>query len=215
VITDESRAKESRWERRPEERPRELLDAALCVFAERGYRNTRLEEVAEAAGVTKGTIYHYFATKEDLLRRAIDEHHDETFGQLDAIAGEVPASASERIHRLVRRTLGDAGSARRNVLRLLLQGIAHEVPEVHQQWLANGPFKVWRLLAALVREGQQSGEFRCDVDADVLVRTLLSGLLLQVVWQPYSAACATTLVDEDRLIGEAVDFFLHGLRPIR
>jgi AcrR family transcriptional regulator len=53
-------AKVLRWERRPDARPQELLDAALSVFAERGYRNTRLEEVAEAAGVTKGTIYHYF-----------------------------------------------------------------------------------------------------------------------------------------------------------
>jgi AcrR family transcriptional regulator len=212
VITDDNRAREAKWERRPDERPRELLDAALCVFAERGYRNTRLEEVAEAAGVTKGTIYHYFATKEDLLRRAIEEHHAEAFGQLDeAVAGET-GSASVRIQRLVRQSVGEIGSARRNVLRLLLQGIAHEVPSVHRQWLANGPFKAWKLLAALVREGQAAGEFRADVDADVTARTLLSGLLLQIVWQPDSVAGGGTPVDEQRLIDEAVDFFLHGLR---
>ena len=53
-----STAKVLRWERRPEARPQELLDAALSVFAERGYRNTRLDEVADAAGVPKGTHYH-------------------------------------------------------------------------------------------------------------------------------------------------------------
>jgi AcrR family transcriptional regulator len=212
VITDDSRTREAKWERRPEERPRELLEAALCVFAERGYRNTRLEEVAEAAGVTKGTIYHYFATKEDLLCRAIEEHHAEAFGQLETVVEAEAGSASVRIHRLVRQSVGELGSARRNVLRLLLQGIAHELPSVHRQWLAAGPFKAWQLLAALVREGQRSGEFRADVDADVTARTLLSGLLLQMIWQPDSAAGACVPVDERHLIDEAVDFFLHGLR---
>jgi AcrR family transcriptional regulator len=51
-----------KWERRPQERPQELLQAALEVFARNGYRNTTLEEIGEAAGVTKGAIYHYFAT---------------------------------------------------------------------------------------------------------------------------------------------------------
>ena len=70
----------TRWERRPDDRPNEILDAALAVFAERGYRNTRLEHVGEAAGVTKGTIYHYFANKEDLLLRAIEHRREEAFG---------------------------------------------------------------------------------------------------------------------------------------
>lgn len=213
MITDDSRTRESRWARRPEERPRELLDAALCVFAERGYRNARLEEVAEAAGVTKGTIYHYFATKEDLLCRAIAEHHAQAFGELEAIVAGEPATASARIRRLVRWTVGEMGSAQRNVLRLLLQGIAHEVPTVHRQWLATGPFKAARLLAGLVREGQRGGEFRGDVNADVAARTLLSGLLLQMVWQPDAAAATSAPSDEQRLIDDAVDFFLHGLRP--
>src|SRR5258705_11889986 len=68
-----------RWERRPEERPNELLEAALRIFAERGYSKTRLEDIAAAVGVTKGTIYHYFETKEDLLRQAIDHYHEWVF----------------------------------------------------------------------------------------------------------------------------------------
>lgn len=211
MITDESGTRESRWARRPEERPRELLDAALCVFAARGYRNARLEEVAEAAGVTKGTIYHYFATKEDLLCRAIAEHHAETFGELDALVVDEPATASARIRRLVTWSVGAMGSAQRNVLRLLLQGIAHEVPNVHREWVATGPYKAAGMLAELVRDGQRNGEFRSNVNPDVAARTLLSGLLLQLVWRPDAAT--DDAPDEQRLIDDAVDFFLHGLRP--
>ena len=64
---DSTKPKSLRWERRPAERPGELLDAALRVFAARGYRNASLEEVAAAAGVTKGAVYHHFTNKEQLL----------------------------------------------------------------------------------------------------------------------------------------------------
>jgi len=59
---------EPRWRRLPEERPKQILDAALAVFAERGLAAARLEDIAKRAGVSKGTIYLYFANKEDLLR---------------------------------------------------------------------------------------------------------------------------------------------------
>ncbi|HTK51065.1 MAG TPA: helix-turn-helix domain-containing protein, partial [Gemmatimonadaceae bacterium] len=92
-----------RWERRPDERPQEILDAALTVFAERGYRNTRLEDVGEAAGVTKGAIYHYFANKEDLLLRAIEQRSEEAFGRIEEIVRDKTAPVSTRLRLVVRR----------------------------------------------------------------------------------------------------------------
>ena len=112
-----------RWERRPEERPQELLDAAMAVFAEKGYRNTRLDEIAEAAGVTKGTIYHYFSTKEELLLRAIEHHHERVFGRLDDELREVAGPPSARIRVFVRKGFASVDPARRRVLALLLQTV--------------------------------------------------------------------------------------------
>ena len=77
------RAKGARWTRRPDERPQELLEAALHVFATQGYRTTRLEQVAAAAGVTKGAVYHYFSNKEDLLLRALELYQERAFGRLE------------------------------------------------------------------------------------------------------------------------------------
>src|SRR4051794_16119653 len=66
-------ANKPKWERKAEERPGDLLQAALDVFSRHGYRATRLEAVAEEAGVSKGTIYRYFRNKEDLLERALED----------------------------------------------------------------------------------------------------------------------------------------------
>lgn len=201
-----------RWARRPDDRPQELLDAAMTVFAEKGYRNTRLEEIAEAAGVTKGTIYHYFDTKEELLRRAIEHHHERVFGGLDRELRDVQGPASARIRALVRKGFAAGDPARRKVLALLLQGIAHEVPEAYHQWLVSGPVEGWRLLAALIEEGKEAGEFRPDVDSEVAARLLISGLLLQTVWQQHAGGVHALGIAEDRLLDEATELFLQGLR---
>ncbi|NUO64312.1 MAG: TetR/AcrR family transcriptional regulator [Gemmatimonadaceae bacterium] len=206
------RGRALRWERRPDDRPGELLDAAMTVFAEKGYRNTRLEEIAEAAGVTKGTIYHYFSTKEELLLRAIEQHHERVFGRLAEELREVAGPASERIRLFIRRGFGGTERAGRGVLALLVLGIAHEVPDAYRQWIASGPVEGWKLLARLVDEGRRAGEFRADVDAEVAARVLISGLLLQSIWQQHASGVRGLAIPEKRLLDEATELFLAGLR---
>src|SRR6478752_3886523 len=62
---------EPRWRRLPEDRPRQILTAALEVFGERGLAAARLEDIAKRAGLSKGTIYLYFPNKEELFREVI------------------------------------------------------------------------------------------------------------------------------------------------
>ena len=202
-----------RWERRPDERPQEILDAALTVFAERGYRNTRLEDVGDAAGVTKGAIYHYFANKEDLLLRAIEQRSEEAFGRIEEIVRDKTAPVSTRLRLVVRRWFGAVTKERLAVVTLLLQGIAHEAPQAFRRWLAGGPTAAMRLIATLVREGQERGEFRPDADADVAARLLVSGLLQQTVWQQYAESVPDAWIEQERLVDSALELFLHSLRP--
>ncbi|HUQ82115.1 MAG TPA: TetR/AcrR family transcriptional regulator [Gemmatimonadaceae bacterium] len=206
-------AKAIRWERRPDERPNEILDAALAVFAERGYRNTRLEHVGDAAGVSKGTIYHYFTNKEELLLRAIEHRREEAFGRIDELLRDKTAPVSTRLRLLVRRWFSDMTKERRAIVTLLVQGIAHEAPSAHRKWLAGGPTAAARVIAALIREGQTGGEFRRDADVDVAARMLVSGLLQQTVWQQYREDTPGLAVAQDRLVDSALELFLHSLRP--
>jgi AcrR family transcriptional regulator len=206
-------ARNVRWERRPDSRPQELLDAALTVFAERGYRNTRIDDVADAAGVTKGAVYHYFATKEDLLLRAIEHYHDRAFAEIGAVLRDAGGPVSARIRLMMRKAFGPVSGGRRTTLTLILQGLRHDLPHAHQQWLQSGPIAGWRLLAAMIEEGKSAGEFRADVDAEVAARVVISGLITQMVWQPLGVDVPDLLIDEDRLIDSAVDTLLHGLWP--
>ena len=66
-----ARSKDPRWRRRKEERPAEIIAAALETFAERGFAATRLDDIATRAGVTRGTLYLYFSSKEELFKAVV------------------------------------------------------------------------------------------------------------------------------------------------
>jgi AcrR family transcriptional regulator len=207
-------AKVLKWERRPDERPNELLDAALRIFAERGYANTRLEDIAAAVGVTKGTIYHYFETKEDLLRKAIEHNHQRVFLPLEKGIRDRKGPVSATIRLFLRRAFGgELDQTRQSVLTLLVQGVSREAPHVYQRWLEAGPARAWQLLAELIEEGKASGEFRNDVDSDVAARVAISGLILQLAWQQFGKGAPSVAIDRDQLIDSTSEFLLYGLRP--
>jgi AcrR family transcriptional regulator len=207
-----SAAKVLRWERRPDERIPELLEAALEVFAKNGYRNTRLDDVAVEAGVTKGTIYHYFDTKEALLLGVVEHYQALALGRVEDVLRDVGLTASERIRQLMRKTFLGRPKSGRHLLALLIRDIAHEVPRVHERWLRDGPVRLWTLIGRVVDEGQERGEFRSDADGIVASRNLVSAVLLQLMWQQHASAVPGLAVDDDRLIDSAVELFLAGLR---
>jgi AcrR family transcriptional regulator len=200
-------------EQRTDTRMHALLEAALEVFALRGYRTARLDDVAEVAGVTKGAIYHYFDTKEALLLGVVDHYQALAFGRAEDALREGGMPATARIRLLMRKVFGHSDVANRGrLLTLLLRGMAHEVPRVHERWLREGPARLWTMLARLVEEGKESGEFRRDADGEVGARVLVSGLMLQRMWQQHGDAVPELVVDQDRLLDSSVELFIASMR---
>ena len=103
-----------RWKRRPEERPSQILDAALEVFESRGLAGARREEIAEAAGISKGTIYLYFESKEALFRGVVERT---IIGAAKEFAErERTGTAVERLHELAMCRAAQAGRTVEQVL---------------------------------------------------------------------------------------------------
>ncbi len=162
--------------------------------------------------MTKGTIYH-FATKEELLLRAIEHHHERAFQPLEEVLNARRGGpVSTTIRSFLRRAFGNLDPARLSVLTLLVQGVAREVPHVFSRWLETGPARGWEILASLIEEGKAAGEFRVDVDSEVAARVALSGLILQLAWQQYAPGAPGVAIDADRMIDATADLLLHGLR---
>src|SRR6476646_6272806 len=96
---------DQRWKRRKEARPQEILEAALKVFAEKGFAAARMDEVARRAGVTKGTIYLYFPSKEELFKSLVRGAIGGTLEQVAAYAEGYDGTARELLASVL-RTIG-------------------------------------------------------------------------------------------------------------
>ena len=94
-------APKKRRARRKAERPGEILDAAFEEFIKRGYAATRLEDVAERAGVTKGTIYFYFETKERVFEEMIRHMSRPMFSELNEFIATLTGPFHTRLRSLI------------------------------------------------------------------------------------------------------------------
>jgi TetR/AcrR family transcriptional regulator len=192
--------------------PEVLLDAAFQTFAARGYRATRLEEVADAAGVTKGAIYYYFDSKEDLLRRALETRHRAIFQEIEEALVTERAPVSAKIRFVLRKVWQHWLDPRWGpAFRLMVGEVSVEFPALFRTWAAEGPIQGCTLVGRLVEEGIQRGEFRSDVDADVSARMVVSGLMLQAALHVHLGLAELAPCDPDRIFDSSVDLFLHGL----
>src|SRR4051794_29937131 len=119
-----------RWSRRKEARPQEILEAALAVFAEKGFAAARMDDVARRAGVTKGTIYLYFPSKDELFKSLVREAIGGTLAQVTAYADAYQGSARELLVSVL-RTIGTVmRTSDRIVLPKIILAEAGNFPEL-------------------------------------------------------------------------------------
>ena len=202
-----------KWERKAHERPTALFEAALDVFSKQGYRATRLEEVAEAAGVSKGTIYHYFQNKEDLLSQALEGKRTVHFARLEEELAHFKGTASEKLRFLVERGWKAwTGEAWGCYTKLMFGEIAHELPELFQQSIQQGLLRIWGFMENVILEGQKSREFRKDVNAKAIARFIHSGLSHQALLQVHMGVGKIDRCPLAQIPDAAIDLVIRGLK---
>jgi AcrR family transcriptional regulator len=170
-------------ERRPAERPDEIAQAALKLFCAKGYNSTTIDEIAAAAGITKGAVYHHFDSKEVLLESAMTTFFDRALQQATADVSKLPFSdAASRVRAIVSAAFDLWITAEfASVFCIVFGEAGKAVPRLREHFLKHGPFRGWDALAAALRDGQRQGTFRSDLDADVLARAIASGLGMQCI----------------------------------
>lgn len=168
--------------RRKAERPAEILDAAFEEFVKHGYAATRLEDVAQLAGVTKGTIYFYFDTKERVFDEMIRQMSRPVFDELNKFVVALEGPYVERLHSLIaflyRRMAEDRVS--RETLRFLIaegRRFPDLVDRHHQEFFQ--PFI--ERLRDLLEAGIAAGEFRAT-PAIKFTEIILSPAMLLNIW---------------------------------
>ena len=200
-------------QRRKEARPKELLDAALDLFVEKGFAATRSEEVASRAGVSKGTLYLYYPSKEELLKEVIRHNVVNQIAEGMEIVRAFEGSSSELLAYVLRLWWERVGETRASGILKLMMSEVRNFPEIAQFWVDEVTSPADRMIAEIVQRGIESGEFRPVKDVENAVHALVAPLLFLVMNKHSLDACHVgTTFDPKAVIEAQVDLVLHGLQ---
>lgn len=199
-----------RWERRKESRPAELMDAALELFVEKGFAATRLDDVAKRAGVSKGTLYLYFDSKEDLLKAVVREGYVAPIADAETYARAYTGSSADLLRDLMKMWWDRVGATPIAGITKLMIAEAGNFPELARFYHDEVMHRGMGLFAYTLQRGIASGEFR-PVNLDHATRLCCAPVVMTMIWKHSLGLCThDELVPEDYLETH-VDMQLRGL----
>src|SRR3989440_8789874 len=160
AVTSSKRQSKPRWKRRKDARPAEIVAAALEVFVERGFEATKLADVARRAGVTKGTVYLYFKSKEALFKAVVRETIVPVIAQGEALAQSFTGTARELVERLVREYWRLVGETELAGIPKLMMAEAATFPQLTRFYYEEVVTRGHRPMAGVIERGIKSGGVR-------------------------------------------------------
>jgi AcrR family transcriptional regulator len=199
--------------RRKQSRPQELLDAALELFAEKGFAATKAERVAQRAGVSKGTLYLYYPSKEELFKAVVRQNLSLLIAEGDQLARTYTGSSSDLLVKLMRvwwERVGMTPAA--GILKVILAEVRN-FPELAKFYDDEVITPADRLIRGTVQRGIDRGEFRSLPVAEV-ARALLAPLIFMAVHNHSFGACpvsARPAMEPGDMLKTHFDLMLKGL----
>ena len=199
-----------RWRRRKEERPAEIIAAALETFAERGFAATRLDDIAERAGVTRGTLYLYFPSKEELFKAVVRRAIVPVIARGEEMVEHSQESSAALLTKiLLMIPTAVAGSPVSAIPKLMISE-ARNFPDLAQFYLKEVIRRGRRLLTTIIARGIERGEFR-PVDMDHVFYCVVGPVLLTMLWKHSFEPYDGKRLDAQALCRAHLDLLLHGL----
>ncbi|MEJ8836729.1 TetR/AcrR family transcriptional regulator [Ramlibacter sp. AN1133] len=198
--------------RRKEARPGELLDAALHLFVEKGFAATRAEEVAARAGVSKGTLFLYFPSKEELFKAVVRENISGRFAEWEEEFEAFEGSTCDMVRYCMRVWWERIGATPASGITKLIISEARNFPDIaafYQQEVVR-PANV--LIRRILQRGVDRGEFR-SLDVEYTVFSIVAPMVFLIMMKHSLGACAPQEypLDPLRYIDTQLDNLLQGL----
>jgi AcrR family transcriptional regulator len=200
-----------RWRRRKDERPGEIVAAALAVLAERGFAAARLDDIAARAGVSKGALYLYFPTKQDLFRAVVTEAVAPHLAPILAAAESWDGRLDALLRRLIPTLAGTVAATPSigGVIKVVI-GESRNFPELARVWHDALVSKALAAVAGLIARAQARDEVKAG-DPRVFALSLISPILLGVIWRETFVPIGAPPFDLEALATQHVETALRGM----
>ena len=202
----------TRWVRRKDARPAEILDAALKVFAAKGYAAARMEDIAREAGVTKGTIYLYFDNKQAVFNALVSQTIGSTVRAVTAHLETFRGPVRELLRFALGQMAAQLVESERVVIPKIIIGESGNFPELARFYRFEVIDAGLKAFAAVIEYGIAQGEFR-PLPVEHVIRLCIAPVLLGAIWQSTFAQFDAAPYDYRGLIDTHLDVLFRGLAP--
>ena len=190
-----------------QERKNQIIDAAMTVFSKMGFSKARMDDIVEESGLSKGTLYWYFKSKDDIIIAILENLFEREFADLEPILGQTEGTISQRLSQFVEYTVSDI----QRMLKLMplayeFYALAFRQTAVRQA-LKSYLYHYLEMLDPVVQEAIERGEFRPvdPRDVSIALGAIVEGTILLWVYDP-------EIVDIDHHAQFATSVFLDGLK---
>jgi AcrR family transcriptional regulator len=199
-----------RWQRRPEARPEEILDAAQKVFGESGFARAKLDDVARLAGVSKGTLYLYFDSKETLFREMVRAKIVALLAESEALVEAHSGSYRDLLVQLITGMFHSMRDHEIVKISRVAQAEFTSFPELAQFYFQEVIVRARRLVTEVLRRGVEAGEFRF-VPHGFGARAVPSLLVHSAQVQSWFRPLDPEALSDDEALEGLIDFCLNGV----
>jgi len=210
-----AKSKKPRWQRRKDDRPAEIMTAALEVFTARGFSATRLDDVAKRAGISKGTLYLYFDSKDELFKAMVRETLVPNIELAEAQLGDDGVTTPELLVHVLRGMVSAIASPMGAIPKLIVAE-ANNFPDLARFYVEEVVGRGMSVLGRLLARGTARGEFRA-VDPVAIAPIVMGPMMVLAMWkhalEPHAPAPARGLFELGAFFENYTDLVLHGLLP--
>lgn len=203
-------SKQPRWQRRAEDRPREICAAALEVFAEKGFAAAKLDEIARRAGVSKGTLYLYFTDKQQLFRAVVRDSIAPNVQAITAALAAVDLPFEQVIRALFARFAENIDKIPVGAVAKMVIGESSNFPELARVWHDEIASKAIGAVTVLVTKAQARGEVRPG-DPRLYAFTLMGPMVMSALWTRTLVPAGGEPIDIPKLAAQHAEAVLKGL----
>ncbi len=203
-------AADLRWQRRKESRPSEIIEAAFDLFAEKGFSATKMDEIARKAGISKGSLYNYFKSKEAIFEAIVTEDIIPIIDQVEGAMATSQENPEEIIRSLVGGFVAHTQGTRLEIIPKLITSESGNFPDLTKFYVDQVIKRVRNIVERVIQKGVEQQLF-IDCDPRVTARLLLAPIIQAQIWnytlKPYDDAH-----DSELYIDTHLKIFLQGIR---
>jgi AcrR family transcriptional regulator len=199
-----------KWRRRKDARPAEIVRAAYQVFAEKGFAAAKLDDIAAEAGLSKGALYLYFETKQDIFEAVIREAVAPNIGAVEEMAEAFTGPFGQLVRLVIPRVAEIASSSRIGGVLKMVIAESGNFPEVARIWHDAVVARGLGLLTRMIERAQKRGEVRPGDPRNHAV-SIMAPILVAVIFRETFAPTGARVFDIARLMKQHLDTVLPGL----